>query len=253
VTAANVQKWHFRRFAGFCSHCLGVFMRNKLISTAALALAMGLSAPAFAAGEIIVPTSAVINTGAPGFGSINNTFDKSGLTAGYTAGVTNFNTYLAGNPTHTVIFNGFEWFSNSGLSAATVTYDFGTAVGIDALALWNEESSGIGILSLLASLDGITFGSLGTFTPTDNPLSANYGADVFSFAATNARYVRFGMSQCPQNAFPACSIGEVAFRSASVQSSGVPETATWAMMILGMGMIGGAMRRRNVKTSVRFA
>jgi len=28
------------------------------------------------------------------------------------------------------------------------------------------------------------------------------------------------------------------------QSGGVPETATWAMMILGMGMIGAAMRRR---------
>jgi hypothetical protein len=46
----------------------------------------------------------------------------------------------------------------------------------------------------------------------------------------------------------------VLFDNLSFEStSGVPETATWAMMILGMGMIGGAMRRRNVKTSVRFA
>lgn len=33
----------------------------------------------------------------------------------------------------------------------------------------------------------------------------------------------------------------------------VPEPSSWAMMILGFGFIGGAMRTRNRKTSVRFA
>jgi hypothetical protein len=33
----------------------------------------------------------------------------------------------------------------------------------------------------------------------------------------------------------------------------VPEPATWAMMILGFGMVGSAMRRRNMKTNVSFA
>jgi hypothetical protein len=32
----------------------------------------------------------------------------------------------------------------------------------------------------------------------------------------------------------------------------VPEPATWAMMVGGFGLIGGAMRRRQ-RTSVRFA
>lgn len=36
-------------------------------------------------------------------------------------------------------------------------------------------------------------------------------------------------------------------------SSAVPEPATWAMMIMGFGMVGSAMRRRNVKTNVSFA
>lgn len=34
---------------------------------------------------------------------------------------------------------------------------------------------------------------------------------------------------------------------------GVPEPATWALMILGFGAIGGALRRKRVSTSVRFA
>jgi hypothetical protein len=39
-----------------------------------------------------------------------------------------------------------------------------------------------------------------------------------------------------------------------VGGSAVPETATWAMMISGFGLIGGAMRlQRKVKTTVRFA
>jgi hypothetical protein len=39
-----------------------------------------------------------------------------------------------------------------------------------------------------------------------------------------------------------------------VGGSAVPETATWAMMISGFGLIGGAMRRQNkIKTTVRFA
>ena len=33
----------------------------------------------------------------------------------------------------------------------------------------------------------------------------------------------------------------------------VPEPATWAMMLMGFGLVGGAMRRRKVSTSVSFA
>lgn len=35
-------------------------------------------------------------------------------------------------------------------------------------------------------------------------------------------------------------------------SGGVPEPATWGMMILGLGAIGAQMRRKRVKTAVRF-
>jgi len=41
---------------------------------------------------------------------------------------------------------------------------------------------------------------------------------------------------------------------ASLTAAGVPEPATWALMILGMGAIGGAMRRRQTtKATIRFA
>jgi len=192
------------------------------------------------AGPIFAPIAATIDAGGPGAGSIADTFNQNGLFTTYTANVTDFDTYIASNPIHTDIFSGFEWFSNAGATAAQVTYDFGSVRSFNALALWNEESSGIGTLDLLTSVDGITFNPLATVFPTDNPV-ANYSADVFTFGTTSARYVRFGMSGCPQadpGTYPGCAIGEVAFRTA------VPEPATWAMMVGGFGALGGALRSR---------
>jgi hypothetical protein len=40
---------------------------------------------------------------------------------------------------------------------------------------------------------------------------------------------------------------------AGAMAAAVPEPSTWALMILGFGAVGGAMRRRQAKTSVRFA
>lgn len=203
------------------------------------------------AGAIIAPTSAVIDSGGPGFGSINQTFNQAGLLAGYVAGVTDFDTYLAGNPMHDFRFSGNEWFSNSGTTSATVTYDFGSAMTFDRLALWNEDASAFGSVDILTSNDLMTFTSLLIgVSGTDNVLNSNYGADVFSFGPRTARYVVFEMSRCPQSgtAFPGCAIGEVAFRSTT---GAVPEPATWAMMLTGFAFAGYSMRRR--RATVRLA
>lgn len=218
-------------------------MLVRISSFTAIAASALLATAAHAGpGVIIAPISATVDTSAPGFGSITNTFDQSGLSIGYTAGVTNFDAYIASGPMHSLIFSGNEFFGNSGTSTLQVTYDLGSAQKISALALWNEESSGIGSLNLLTSLDGITFSVLATgLSPTDNPL-ADYPADVFAFGAVSTRYVRFEASGCPQpnpGSFPACAIGEVAFRAGAV-----PEPASWAMMIAGFGLVGATMRRR---------
>jgi hypothetical protein len=168
------------------------------------------------AGAIISPISATINVGGPGFGSINDTLNQQGLTSGFTSGVTNFDAYLATTPLHTIVFSGFEWFSNFGTTGATVTYDLGAVIAIDRLALWNEESSGIGTLNLFSSTDGVTFTSLASnLHPTDNPITSSYRADVFALTPTSARFVRFVITDSPQpnpGSFPSAAIGEVAFR-----------------------------------------
>jgi F5/8 type C domain/PEP-CTERM motif len=218
--------------------------RSGLWIAIALAAAVLCVADYAAAGPILSPTSAVINSGGPGFGDINNTLNHAGLLVGFTSGVTDFDTYMAANPLHTFIFACCEWFSEANTTSASVTYDLGAASNIDALALWNEESSGIGTLNLFTSLDGISFSLLvAGLLPTDhNHGDFDYPADVFSFGSVNARYIRFDMSDCPQpdNDFPSCAIGEVAFRTAAA-----PEPGSLALLGIGLGAL--VLRNRSKK------
>jgi hypothetical protein len=48
------------------------------------------------------------------------------------------------------------------------------------------------------------------------------------------------------------SFGNKATFAGNFNVAAVPEPATWAMMIGGFGMVGGAMRRRRVSTKVSF-
>lgn len=188
---------------------------------------------------ILSPTAATASSETSGGYGIGNTINQSGLSAGFTSGVTNFDTYLAGNPTHTTTAAGNEWFSAYGVTSATVTYDLGTAWAIDRLALWNEESAGIGMFNVFVSLDGVTFTQVGfNLAPFDNPLT-DYPAQVFGLGLHTARYVRMDVSGCPQpdpGGYDSCAIGEVAFSAASATS--VPEPGSLA--IFGAGLAGFA-------------
>ena len=93
------------------------------------------------------------------------------------------------------------------------------------------------------------------FTLTSDSLSYTNGTGVGNVAATNGDLTvfegygsayRFGSSFQPR-------IVNATFEYTVAGAGTVPEPATWAMMIGGIGMVGGAMRRRKVSTTVSFA
>jgi hypothetical protein len=203
--------------------------------------------PVTGRGVILSPTDAVINIGGTGLGAIQDTINQNGLSFGFISGTTDFDSYLTSTPPprHTISFPNAEWFSAS--TIARVTYDLGNVYSVDRLALWNEEVSGIGKLDLFYSTDDLTFFSLASgLLPTDN--TGSYVADVFSFMPTNARYIRFDMSDCPQPKFGgnnACAIGEVAFEVNPVAQA--PEPGTLALFAVGLGLLGARSRRNILK------
>jgi hypothetical protein len=62
-----------------------------LLTTAAMTNALAI-APANAL--MVGATSATINSGGPGFGSISDTFNQNGLSSNYISGVTDFDTFV---------------------------------------------------------------------------------------------------------------------------------------------------------------
>lgn len=222
-----------------------------------LMLVIAITTPLAHAGPITGAIKATINSGgnfADVDNNISNSLNQSGLYDTYLDNVTDFDNYLATRPFHSSDYNNQEWFSAH--STASITYDLGRLVDVDAVALWNEESAGIKYLDLFGSVNGTDFFSLAMgLSPTDNPFDQNqpsadyrYSAEVFKFSAFNLQYVRFDISGClnDTNLYGLCSIGEVAFRTADI-----PEPGTFALLSAGfIGLMSRKIRYRVTKQSI---
>ena len=177
-----------------------MFRSIRLTQIAAMLAALGslAVAPQASAGSILGAVGASINSGGPGFGSINDTFNQAGLRTTYISGVTDFDSYIASQPSHSYDFWGNEWYGIPSGASASVTYDLGAVHTVNAFALWNEDIFGLGRFNLLYSGDGKQFTALLTnVTPHVNPDEVDYGPESFAFGAVSARYFRVEAPNCP--------------------------------------------------------
>lgn len=128
--------------------------------------------------------------------------------------------------------------------SAWLVFDLGSAYALDAARIWQYNVDfGMGYslvrgakdIALSLSLDGIAPATTGVLEKgTGLPIA---GQD---FALDgSARYVRLDLFNNYGDQYSWTGLSEVQF-----VSSAVPEPASWAMMIIGFGAVGYALRRR---------
>lgn len=201
-------------------------MKFAVVSSAALALSM-LAAPAAQAAVI-----ASLGNSESSFISIDALGTRSGGTI-----------YTADQPFADIpkggVFNG--QFLAVGKTAGTPsTITFANALSYLSF-LWGSPDT-YNILTLTTNL-GNTF----TYTPQGLSFAVTDGNQAFS------QYVQFKASggELITSAKFDVTPGMDAFEVANF-STGVPEPATWALMIMGIGFAGAAMRRRH-SISLKYA
>lgn len=213
------------------------------------ALFLTLIASQAQAGVIIQPDSATSGMGA-GLGTDpERVINQSGLSSGYSDGATDFDTYIASNPTHASNFLTNIWISGSGVSTGDFDFDLGDTFTIESFALWNigeNDTWNVRGFVLLADDESTFTGAtiLGTFNA--NPNTAPETAvlpEVFAFAPTAARYVR--MQVTSNNGGTNVAFGEAAFEA---QFTVVPEPSSFALV--SFVAAGFLIQRNRVRKAV---
>jgi hypothetical protein len=226
-------------------------MKKQLFGTYSLLalsipVAMLTLAPNAQAAGLVLGSTATTNMGvySQTGNSLSNLTNKSGLSATYTSGITDFDSYVSSTTSNSTLSSS-GWFSALNVKTGFVTFDLGASYDVNALALWAlspNNSNAVRNFSLYADTDANT-SSLGTLLGNFSAVNASgtgiaTQSQVFNFATTNTRYIQMNITS---NAGGALSgLSEVAFRQAP---AAVPEPLT----ILGAATaaaFGAAFKRR---------
>jgi hypothetical protein len=217
----------------------------KFAFVSALA-ALTLTATGAQAAKIIAPVSVTATKGgsAGASWSPEHAINQNGLQTKYTAGVTDFDAYMAGNPFHDGRTR-IEYLSSQTARSAQLTFDFGEEVTIYKLAIWDADAATQQSMSISTPEQGLLY----TFSPVESQ-GSRYAGQVFEFRPITTRYLSLDINGCGEKEFPQqtidyCGLGEIIFADGTGITAGVPEPATWAMMILGFGAAGSVLRRRS--------
>ena len=223
----------------------------RKLAIAAAVIAAGLSAPSYAA--ITVYTSqasflAAVGTAGvdtfAGFSTTGSTPSPIVRTAGaygYTGSVSTTSFFGAGtaaNPwlstntaTDTMTFNAFTGGTIAGFGGNFFGSDITGAFAAGNITLTATDASGTTTYTLVAPTTASFIG----FVSTTGILSATVA------------------SVQPTSGFLWPTVDNLTLAAPRAVTPGVPEPATWAMMIVGFGLVGGAMRRRAVSARVTYA
>ncbi|MDP0498821.1 MAG: PEP-CTERM sorting domain-containing protein [Verrucomicrobiota bacterium JB022] len=214
-------------------------LKSLIVSTVSLLAA----AASVHAAVVLSPESVLRND----FGSfsasfpIERTINQTGLTAGSTfeSGVTDYDTYVASNPTHTAHDTSFAaWYGASfAPQNGIIDFDLGDTYTIESLAFFSNPLRAMQSITIYTSNDPLFTAStqVGTFVPYYSGSGSELAPlQNINLVDTVAQYVRFDVSGYYGNNV---GMGEVAFGV-------VPEPTTYAMLAgaAGLGLV--MLRRR---------
>lgn len=232
-------------------------IRKTTIAMASAFLASGVMAPAQAATSIDTTGGTFVANITP-FGVTDTSTYGQTFTVGSDNSLDSFTMYLNGAAGAAIKFKSYVYAwdgakaTGSALySSALQTFSGGgtTAFAFDTSGLKLQSGSRyVAFLSTAGLQAGQPQNTYAMPLVTSNTYSG--GDFVFYNAGDNFAALTNSKWDCAE-----CGFGD-AFFKASLSAGAVPEPATWAMMILGMGAVGFAMRRSRktkINTTVSFA
>jgi len=214
--------------------------------SAKAAIALGLASICTLSSAAIIQGATVIYNSSPTIWSANNLVNQSGLSIGYTSGVTRFEDYAAANPGHMHSSgpNGFM----PGLGEAYVDFDFGQQFTFEKLGLFNDnDTQGVDAFRVSVSQE-VTFANeaaAGAFNASYGPFdySLPIHMQVFNLAPQTGRYVRvYFDSEHYSNWGPGINVGELVFGVKEATANPVPEPS--GLLLFGLAAAGLAVSRR---------
>jgi len=198
------------------------------------------------AGTIVAPASVSASIPDRANYPIGNLINKSGISAGYISGVTDFDAFVATTKLSVPPSFGGGWISTGGNSfPASIDFVFATSLNLTRLVIWNDTSfNGIGNFQVFSSSDALftSLTSLGNFTATAQFVGTL--GQVFDFSDADTRFIRISGSPIFSTS-GVLSIGEFAFESSPAAPAPVPLPATALLLVAALGGLGLASRRRH--------
>lgn len=168
-------------------------------------------------------------------------------------------------------FSSASWTNYAVSPNDYLSFGFNIASGFTASVnqlVFSSRSSntGPGDLAVLASIDGGAFGQIASFEQNGDTVgnqvlnfsqltgvsNVTFRIVATSISAANGGTLAGGGTFRVQNFGGATASPFSVNGTVSTATGAVPEPATWAMMILGMGMIGAALRRRVKVSEINF-
>jgi hypothetical protein len=170
--------------------------------------------------------------------------DQSGLSPRYTHLVSDFDSFIASNPTADHQSGLALWGSQVNVRTGNLDFDLGGQYIVGAMALWNlgpGDPSSLHHFNIWVD-DNSSFSSpekVDEFTASNSLGTANAaGAQVFTFAPISASFVRIEVIDTWDPSSFGVALNEVMF------ATPVPEPPTYAMLLAGLGLVGFIGRRR---------